>query len=33
MNTEKNKQLMIQLLNDIKAMPYFKNYADMFVVG
>ena len=27
MNTEKNKQLMIQLLNGIKAMPYFKNYA------
>lgn len=27
MNTEKNKQFMIQLLNGIKAMPYFKNYA------
>jgi hypothetical protein len=27
MNTDKNKQLMIQLLNAIKSMPYFKNYA------
>lgn len=27
MDTDKNKQLMTQLLNDIKGMPYFKNYA------
>lgn len=27
MNTEKNKQLMVQLLHGILSMPYFKNYA------
>lgn len=27
MNIEKNRKLIIQLLNGIRAMPYFKNYA------